>query len=333
MEERWWSLASQNASTTETGPSQGPRPEGKENTTAEDHGAIRGNTRTDKYLRGIRDEAYPVDADSTPSSEPPKASHPASWGSRTGREEHGLPGMNEEYTVAPQWYNREPGPPSSVAVAEPEVKASVQTPAPIPAPPVPDYDPSVHKTKETEELEKGLVAKVKRRWEESRAKQSKDEISEGYREARDEAVGQIQEHRKTFRERHPGFTHDGTRRFLIQGLTMWVVSPTTLLAVWDRMSALWTPDKFATAQPRDWDLMSGPASWMNGAFELYVQQGQIQELITTLAICAIPVVVCEVWRTSFKHNAAIRWILRTPLAGYVTAIAFYSATVGTGGIS
>ena len=330
MEERWWSLASQNAGTTETGPSQGPRPEGKENTTAEDHGAIQGNTRTDKYLRGIRDEAYPVSADSTPPSVPPKASHPGSWGSRTGREEHGLPGMRDEYTVAPQWYNREPGAPGSVAVAEPEAEAVVQTPDPIRLPPVPDYDPTIHKTKETEELENGLVAKVRRRWEESRVKQSKDEISQGYREAKDEAVGQIQEHKRSFRERHPGFGHEGARRFFVQGLTMWFVSPTTLLALWDRVSTLWTPDKFKTTEPRPWDLLSGPASWMNHAFELYVQHGQIQELITTLAVCAIPVVVCEVWRTSFKNNTAIRWILRTPLAGYVTAIVFYSATVGTG---
>lgn len=330
METNWWSVAP-TAPETETGPSQGPRPEGKENTTAEDRGAIRGNTRTDKDLRGIREEAYPVHTETTPPAVAYTPSHPSEWGNPAAREGHGLPGLTEEYEVAPQWYNRAPGAPGSVMEKEPEVQAPAQTePRKILAPPPPDYDPTVHKDPETEELEKGLVAKVRERWEQSRLKRSKDEVVQGNREAKDEAVGQIREHAQTFRERHPGFSHEGARRFFWQGLTMWFVSPTTILAAWDRISTLWTPGKFATTEPRPWNLMSGPASWMNKAFELYVQTSQMQELVTTLAVCAIPVVVCEVWRTSFKNNTAIRWILRTPLAGYVTAIVFYSATVGTG---
>lgn len=307
----WYSLAPQSGAIpeTETGPSQGARPEGKE------------NTRTDKDHRGIREEAYPPVTESTPLPATSMANAASDY---------------RQESPAPAWYNDTPGIPADLyddfdkPVFSPQENASDQ---PVSIPPMPGYAPTAHEKENAGKLETGLVARVRERMMRTRPVVVAQQIKETSDTAREEARQSVRESYRDFEEKHPrlahpGFSHQTARRFLVQGLTMWVVSPTTGMALADRVAALWEKDRFAQRKPLDWDLISGPATWLNRAFELYVQNGQIQELITLLALAGIPVVVTEVWRSKMR-NEAMRWILRTPLAGFVTAIVFYTATVGT----
>lgn len=307
----WYSLAPQTEAIakTETGPSQGARPEGKE------------NTRTDKDHRGIREEAYPPVTESTP---------PPSTSMAKGASDY------RQQAPAPAWYNDTPGIPADLYTdfEEPPVSVPENTSdQPVSIPPMPGYAPTAHEKENAGKLEKGLVAKVRARMMRTRPVVVAKEIKEASDNAKEEAAESIRESHRKFagkhpRLAHPGFSHSEARRFLLQGLTMWVVSPTTGMALADRIPALWEKDRFAQRKPLDWDFLSGPATWVNRAFELYVQSGQIQELITLLALAGIPVLMCEVWRSKMTSHA-MRWILRTPLAGFVTAIVFYTATVGT----